>query len=135
MSLKQNTFQEQLTEAKANRKIILDSLLKQQREAKATLNKIAEVREVDVAVAMAQLAAVQAAVEQAQANLDLRLVEQRTKKEITEYLEAWGDPQIFVYTALLVACFESLLREARCASCRNSPNKFMALDIISSLTC
>lgn len=74
MCLKQNTFQEQLTEAQANRKIILDSLIKQQREAKATLNKIAEVREVDVAVAMAQLVAAQAAVQQAQANFDLTYV-------------------------------------------------------------
>lgn len=74
MCLKQNTFQEQLTEVKAIRRRTVDTLVKQQTEAQATLNKIAEVREVDVAVAMAQLEAAQALVEQAQANFDLTYV-------------------------------------------------------------
>ena len=74
MCLKKDTFQEELTEAQANRRRTIDTLLKQQTEAQATLNKIAEVREVDVAVALAQLEEAQAAVQQAQANLDLTYV-------------------------------------------------------------
>ena len=72
--LKEDTWKEQLKEAKATRNRTKKTLLKQLTEAKATLDEIAEVRSVDVAVAQAELEEAKAAVQQAQANLDLAYV-------------------------------------------------------------
>lgn len=69
--LQQETFQEQLKEAQATYNLILDSLDKQIIEAKATLEKIAEVREIDVAVARAEWEESKARVQQAQTHLEL----------------------------------------------------------------
>ncbi|RMF22353.1 MAG: biotin/lipoyl-binding protein, partial [Cyanobacteria bacterium J083] len=74
MCLKQNIWQERLKEAKATRQRTVATLIKQIAEARATLNKIAEVRPVDLAVAKAELEAAKAEVRQAQANLNLAYV-------------------------------------------------------------
>ncbi|MEQ8963982.1 MAG: HlyD family efflux transporter periplasmic adaptor subunit, partial [Coleofasciculus sp. C2-GNP5-27] len=66
--------QEQINEATANLNRIVATEQKQIEEAQATLDAIAEVRPVDVQVARAELATAQAAVQQAQANLDLAYV-------------------------------------------------------------
>lgn len=66
--------QEQINEATANLNRIVATEQKQIEEAQATLYAIAEVRPVDVQVARAELATAQAAVQQAQANLDLAYV-------------------------------------------------------------
>jgi HlyD family secretion protein len=68
--LKQNTLQDQLKEAQATRTRTEKTLLKQLSEAQATLEEIAEVRPVDVGVAVAELEEAQAAMKQAQANLN-----------------------------------------------------------------
>ena len=72
--LKKNTFQEQLKEAQATRARTEKTLLKHLSEAKATLEEIAEVRPVDVAVAQAELEAAKAAAQQAQAHLNLAYI-------------------------------------------------------------
>lgn len=72
--LKADTFREQLNETKATRSRTITTLSKRLIEAEATLNQIAEVRPVDVAIAQAQLEEAIAAVKQAQANLDLAYV-------------------------------------------------------------
>ena len=61
---------EQLTEAQADLSRISSSQQKQIAEAKATLNKIGEVRPVDVAVAEAEVRQAQAAVKTAEAELE-----------------------------------------------------------------
>lgn len=65
---------EQLNEAKANRDQAAATLTAQLNEAKATLDRIAEVRPVDVAAAQAEVNRAMAAVQQAQAELDLAAV-------------------------------------------------------------
>ena len=74
MCLKEDTWKDQLEEAQATRNRTIATLSKQLIEAKATLEEIAEVRSVDVAVAQAELDEAKAAVQQAQANLDLAYV-------------------------------------------------------------
>ncbi len=69
--LKEDTVNEQLAEAIANRDRTLATLIQQSSQAKATLDEIAEVRPVDIAIATAELEDAQAAVQQAQANLSL----------------------------------------------------------------
>ncbi len=69
-----STLSEQIQEAQANLNRTILTLQKQQAEAMATRAEIAEVRPVDVAVAAAELSTAQAAVQQAQANLDLAYV-------------------------------------------------------------
>ncbi len=69
-----STLSEQIQEAQANLNRTILTLQKQQAEAIATRAEIAEVRPVDVAVAAAELSTAQAAVQQAQANLDLAYV-------------------------------------------------------------
>lgn len=64
------TAKEQLAEAQANLSRLKSSQQKQIDEAQATLNKIAEVRPVDVAVIEAEVRQAQAAVKTAQAELD-----------------------------------------------------------------
>lgn len=68
--LKPNTLQDQLEEAQATRNRTEKTLLKQLSEAQATLEDIAEVRPVDVGVAVAELEEARAAIKQAQANLN-----------------------------------------------------------------
>ena len=65
---------EQLREAQANRNQTNDTLIQQRREAVATLDRIAEVRPVDVAAAQAEVDSAIAAVQQAQAELNLAII-------------------------------------------------------------
>jgi HlyD family secretion protein len=65
---------EQLREARANRSQTAATLTAQLYEAEATLDRIAEVRPVDVNVARAEVANAEAAVQQAQAELDLATI-------------------------------------------------------------
>lgn len=69
--LKQKTFQDRLDEAQATRTRTIDTLGKKLAEAKAVLEKIVEVRPVDVAVARAELEEAKADAQQAQADLNL----------------------------------------------------------------
>ncbi len=68
------TRKEQIAEAKATLKRAVDTLQEQLAEAKATLEQIAEVRPVDMAIAQAELEDAKAAVQQAEAELDLAYV-------------------------------------------------------------
>ncbi|MDJ0597660.1 MAG: ABC exporter membrane fusion protein [Crocosphaera sp.] len=74
MCVKAQIFQEQLIEAQTNRDRTITTLLQQLTEARSTLEKIAEVRPVDVAIAQAELNQAHTAVQQAQADLDLASV-------------------------------------------------------------
>ncbi len=65
---------EQINEAKANLNRTVATEQKQIEEAQATLDAVTEVRPVDVQVARAELATAQAAVQRAQADLDLAYV-------------------------------------------------------------
>lgn len=65
---------QQLAEAKANRRQAAETISKQVKEAEATLDRIAEVRPVDIEAAQAEVQSAIAAVQQAQAELDLTLV-------------------------------------------------------------
>jgi HlyD family secretion protein len=69
-----DTVRQQLNEAQVNLSRIQQSRQQQVSEAQATLDQIAEVRPVDVNVARAQVAAAQARVARAQADLDLATV-------------------------------------------------------------
>lgn len=72
--IKEATYREQLAEAKANRDRTVTTLQQQLAQAQATLNEIAEVRPVDVAIAQAELKDAIANVKQAEANLKLAYV-------------------------------------------------------------
>lgn len=65
---------QQLAEAKANRRQAAETIAKQVKEAEATLDRIAEVRPVDVEAAQAEVQSAISAVQQAQAELDLTVV-------------------------------------------------------------
>lgn len=65
---------EQLREARANRNQTNATLTAQLNEAKANLDRIAEVRPVDVSAARAEVSSAVAAVQQAQAELDLAYI-------------------------------------------------------------
>ncbi|MBE9198901.1 ABC exporter membrane fusion protein [Nodularia sp. LEGE 06071] len=65
---------QQLNQAQANQKRIQEVQKEQLKAAKATLNSIKEVRLVDIQAAQAQVNNVQAAVKQAQANLNLAYI-------------------------------------------------------------
>lgn len=69
-----DTVRQELNEAQVNLSRIQQSRQEQVSEAQATLDQIAEVRPVDVNVARSQVAAAQAGVAQAQAELDLATV-------------------------------------------------------------
>lgn len=69
-----DTVRQQLNEAQVNLSRIQQSRQQQVSEAQATLEQIAEVRPVDVEVARSQVAAAQASVARAQAELDLATV-------------------------------------------------------------
>ncbi len=68
------TTKKQLDEAKANRQQSAETLAKQGQVAESTLEKIAEVRPVDVQVAQAQVRSAMAEVQQAQADLALAVI-------------------------------------------------------------
>lgn len=72
--VKAETFQEQLIEAQTNRERTISTLLQQLTEDQSTLEKIVEVRPIDVAIAQAELNQAHTVVQQAQANLDLASV-------------------------------------------------------------
>ncbi|MBW4563653.1 MAG: ABC exporter membrane fusion protein [Mojavia pulchra JT2-VF2] len=72
--LELQTAREQLKEAKANLNQTEETLRQQINEAKATLNQIAEVRPTDVQAAQAEVKSAIAAVEKAQAELNLTYV-------------------------------------------------------------
>lgn len=72
--LQEDTFREQLAEAKATRERTVTTLHQQLTEAKATLEEIAEIRPVDVAVIQGELKTAKASVKQAEANLALAYV-------------------------------------------------------------
>lgn len=65
---------QELNEAKATRSQTASTLTQQVKEARATLDQIAEVRPVDVRVAQAEVDSAIAAVQQAQAELDLSYI-------------------------------------------------------------
>jgi HlyD family secretion protein len=69
--LNQKTFQDRLEEAQATRNRTTDTYRKKLAEAKAVLEKIVEVRPVDIAVARAELEEAKADAQQAQANLNI----------------------------------------------------------------
>lgn len=66
--------EQQIQEAQANLNRTTDAKLEQINEAKATLEKIAEVRPVDVQAAEAELRSAQAALKQAEADLELTAI-------------------------------------------------------------
>ncbi|MBD2343314.1 ABC exporter membrane fusion protein [Anabaena subtropica] len=68
------TAKESLQEALANRSQTSETLKERLRQVKATLNQIAEVRPTDVQAAQAQVVSAKAAVQEAQANLNLAYV-------------------------------------------------------------
>ncbi|MEA5532426.1 ABC exporter membrane fusion protein [Crocosphaera sp. XPORK-15E] len=72
--VKAETYQEQLIETQTNRDRTIATLAQQLAEAQATLEQIAEIRPVDVAIAQAELNKAKTEVKQAQANLDLAYV-------------------------------------------------------------
>ena len=85
------TAQRQLEEAKANLTRIRSAQQQQLNEAEATLNKIAEVRPVDVEVALAEVREAQAAVEKAQAELDLAYIKAPQAGQIIKILTRPGE--------------------------------------------
>lgn len=81
-SLNATTATEQLNESQSNRKQTIATLEKQIAEAKATLNKIQEVRPTDVKLAQAEVDRAIAQVKQAQADLSLASVKAPISGEI-----------------------------------------------------
>ncbi|MDJ0600585.1 MAG: ABC exporter membrane fusion protein [Crocosphaera sp.] len=79
-----NTLQDQIRAAKANLSRTVATLDTQIAENQARLNAVAEVRPVDLQVAQSELYAAQAAVKQAQANLDLSYVKAPKEGQILE---------------------------------------------------
>lgn len=80
--LSATTSNEELNESESTRRQTIATLEKQIDEAKATLNKIAEVRPTDVRLAQAQVDSAIAEVKQAQADLALALVKAPISGEI-----------------------------------------------------
>ena len=85
------TAQRRLEEAKANLTRIRSAQQQQLEEAKATLERIAEVRPVDVEVAAAEVREAQAAVETAQAELDLADIKAPQAGQIIKILTRPGE--------------------------------------------
>ncbi|MBD2294663.1 ABC exporter membrane fusion protein [Anabaena sphaerica FACHB-251] len=73
-ALQLKTTQQQLTEAKATLLRIQNTLQNQIQEAKARLNSIAEVRNVDVALAESEVKSAETAIQQAKADYDLTYI-------------------------------------------------------------
>ncbi len=78
------TTTQQVNESEATRNEKVASLQRQIEEAKATLDKITEVRPTDVQVATAEIERASAAVKQAQADLELSVVKAPITGEIIE---------------------------------------------------
>lgn len=91
--LRVDTSREQLKEAQAALARTVETLEEQQRQAKATLNSIAEVRPVDVQVAQAEVDGAIAAVKRAQANLDLSYIKSPVEGQIIEVITKAGQIQ------------------------------------------
>ncbi|MDJ0573364.1 MAG: ABC exporter membrane fusion protein [Pleurocapsa sp. MO_192.B19] len=85
------TAQRQLEEAKANLTRISTATKEQIQEAKATLARIAEVRPVDVDIAAAEVREAEAAVETAQAELDLAYIKAPQAGQILDILTRPGE--------------------------------------------
>ena len=85
------TAKEQLAEAKANLSRIYTAQQKQITEAQATLNKIAEVRPVDVEVAAAEVREAQAAAATAKADRDRAYIKSPQAGTITKILTRPGE--------------------------------------------
>ncbi|WP_066424632.1 ABC exporter membrane fusion protein [Anabaena sp. 4-3] len=83
------TAQESLREAIANRYQTSETLRERLRQAKATLEKIAEVRPTDVQAAQAEVENAKAAVQEAEANLDLADVKAPKAGQILK-IHTWG---------------------------------------------
>ncbi|NEQ82171.1 MAG: biotin/lipoyl-binding protein [Moorea sp. SIO2I5] len=83
-----STLSEQIQEAQANLNRTIITLQKQRAEALATRSEIAEVRPVDVEVAAAELATAKAAVQQAQANLDVAYVRSPRSGQVLK-IQTW----------------------------------------------
>ncbi|UKO99004.1 ABC exporter membrane fusion protein [Nostoc sp. UHCC 0870] len=83
------TAQESLREAVANQTQTSETLKERLRQAKATLEKIAEVRPTDVQAAQAEVENAKAAVQEAQANLDLAYVKSPKVGQILK-IHTWG---------------------------------------------
>ncbi|MEA5568357.1 ABC exporter membrane fusion protein [Anabaena sp. UHCC 0399] len=83
------TAQERLQEAVANRTQTSETLKERLKQAKATLEKIAEVRPTDVQAAQAEVENAKAAVQEAQANLDLAYVKSPKVGQILK-IQTWG---------------------------------------------
>ena len=85
------TAQRQLEEARAHLQRIKTANEEQIREAKATLDRIAEVRLVDVEVAAAEVREAQAAVATAQADLDLAYIKAPQAGQVLDILTRPGE--------------------------------------------
>jgi HlyD family secretion protein len=85
------TIQAQVNEAKASLNRTVETLQKQISEAEATLDRIAEVRPVDVQVAQAEVNDALAAVERAQADLNLSYVRAPIDGQILEIYTQPGE--------------------------------------------
>ncbi|MBD2363674.1 ABC exporter membrane fusion protein [Anabaena minutissima FACHB-250] len=83
------TAQESLREAVANQTQTSETLKERLKQAKATLEKIAEVRPTDVQAAQAEVENAKAAVQEAQANLDLAYVKSPKVGQILK-IQTWG---------------------------------------------
>lgn len=83
------TAQESLREAIANRTQTSETLNERLRQAKATLEKIAEIRPTDVQTAQAEVNNAEVAVQQAQANLELAYVRSPQAGQILK-INTWG---------------------------------------------
>jgi ABC exporter DevB family membrane fusion protein len=82
------TRQEQINEAQANLKRTKITLAEQQAEATAILEKITEVRPVDISLAEAELKSARASLKQAQSELDLSYVKSPLTGQILE-IRTW----------------------------------------------
>lgn len=89
--LRLDTTERQLEEAEATLERIKSGSRKQIEEAEATLNRIAEVRPVDVNIAAAEVKQAEAAINQAQAELELTYIKAPITGEIIDILSRPGE--------------------------------------------
>ena len=87
------TLAQQITEAEANLARTKATLTQQISQAEASFQAIAEVREVDVSVAQAELEVAEAAVNQARANLELAYVKSPIEGQILE-INTWAGEMV-----------------------------------------
>jgi HlyD family secretion protein len=86
-----DTLQKQLNEARANLERTRQSYQQQIRQARSTLTATAEVRPVDVRVAQAEVDSARAAIQQAQANLELSTVRAPIAGQVLEVHTRTGE--------------------------------------------